>query len=150
MTNIIRKITKIILALAVIQIMFAIENVSEASWWDSIFTSANNFFDIGKDAAKEGNITTEQPGDGSTITIGIPSDSDLYTIINDIYNILFPLGVAVTVIIGGALGIKFMTASAEDKAKVKESLVPYVIGCIAIYGAFGIWKLCMTLFSALD
>ena len=39
------------------------------------------------------------------------------------------------------LGIKFMAASAEDKAKIKESMIPYVVGCIVIYGAFFIWKL---------
>lgn len=147
MTNIIRKISKIILVLVIIQTIFAIENVSEALWWEDIFTSAGKFFNIGKGAAENGQVVT---GEGNaTVTIGTPSDSDLRTIINDIYNILLPLGVAVTVIIGGVLGIKFMMASAEDKAKVKESLVPYVIGCIAIYGAFGIWKICITLFSVL-
>ena len=33
-----------------------------------------------------------------------------------------------------------MMASAEDKAKIKEAMIPYVIGCIVIYGAFFIWK----------
>ena len=68
-------------------------------------------------------------------------------VINDIWGLLFPLGIAVTVIVGGVLGIKFMLASAEDKAKVKESLVPYVVGCVVIYGAFGIWKLTIEIFS---
>lgn len=57
-----------------------------------------------------------------------------------IYNILLTIGIALTVIIGGILGIKFMMASAEDKAKIKEAMIPYVIGCIVIYGAFFIWK----------
>ena len=69
---------------------------------------------------------------------------------NDLYSIVFPLGVAVTVIVGVVLGIKFMLASAEDKAKVKESMVPYVVGCIVIYGAFAIWKISIQLFSALS
>ena len=69
--------------------------------------------------------------------------------LDDIYWVLFPMGIAVTVIIGGSLGVKFMMASAEDKAKVKESIVPYVAGCIVIYGAFGIWKICIELFSIL-
>lgn len=34
-----------------------------------------------------------------------------------------------------------MTGSVEQKAKVKDSLVPYVAGCIVIFGAFGIWKM---------
>lgn len=42
-------------------------------------------------------------------------------------------------IVGTILGIQFMVASAEDKAKVKEAIVPYVVGCIVIFGAFTIW-----------
>ena len=87
---------------------------------------------------------------GSTVTIGTPSDAEIKEIINDIYNILFPLAVVITVAIAGVLGIKFMMASAEDKAKLKESLVPYVAGCVVIYGAFGIWKLAIIVFSTLS
>ena len=28
----------------------------------------------------------------------------------------------------------------EEKVKVKETLIPYVAGCIIIFGAFTIWK----------
>lgn len=60
--------------------------------------------------------------------------------IDTIYNILLTIGISLTVIVGGVLGIKFMAASAEDKAKIKEAMIPYVVGCIVIYGAFFIWK----------
>ena len=34
--------------------------------------------------------------------------------------------------------------SCEDgKAELKERLVPYVVGCVVIFGAFGIWKIVM-------
>ena len=62
-----------------------------------------------------------------------------------IYNSLLSVGVVLTVVIGGFLGIKFMLASAEDKAEIKQMLMPYVVGCIVIYGAFGIWKLIITI-----
>lgn len=61
--------------------------------------------------------------------------------IDTIYNILVTIGIILTVIIGGILGIKFMMASVEDKAKIKEAMIPYVVGCIVIYGAFFIWKI---------
>ena len=61
-----------------------------------------------------------------------------------IFNILLAVGVILTVIIGGYLGIKFMMASAEDKAQIKEMMIPYVLGCVIIYGAFGIWKIVIT------
>lgn len=48
-------------------------------------------------------------------------------------------------IVGIIIGIQFMVASAEDKAKVKEALVPYVVGCIVIFGAFTIWSIAVNL-----
>lgn len=146
MTNIKQRIGKVLLILLVLQFVFAIVNVSEATSLGDILGSAESFLKKGKENAAKGEVTTE---DNTTIST-IPSDSDLQSIVSDIYNILFPIGVAVTVIVGGVLGIKFMMASAEDKAKVKESLVPYVVGCVVIYGAFGIWKLAITIFSGLS
>ena len=46
---------------------------------------------------------------------------------------------------GAILGIQFITGSVEQKAKVKDSLIPFIVGCVAIFGAFGIWKLVITL-----
>lgn len=48
-------------------------------------------------------------------------------------------------IVGTIIGIQFMVASAEDKAKVKEALVPYIIGCIVIFGAFTIWSIAVNI-----
>ena len=41
-----------------------------------------------------------------------------------------------------------MAGSVEQKAKVKDALVPYIVGCIVIFGAFGIWKLVLTLLES--
>ena len=65
-----------------------------------------------------------------------------------LYNTLFIIAIVVAVIIGMIIAIQFMTASASEKAKVKETLVPYVAGCIVIFGAFGIWKLIVELLSS--
>lgn len=140
MTNIIKAISKILLILIIIQIIFAIVNTSEsASIWSDMYNEADSFIDAGKDGSQN-----------NQIIMGNISAGSVKSIINDIYNILFPLAVVITVIVGGILGIKFMLASAEDKAKIKESLVPYIIGCAVIYGAFGIWKVAITIFSILD
>lgn len=66
-----------------------------------------------------------------------------------IYNILLALGIIFAVIIGMILGIQFMTASVEEKAKVKESLIAYVAGCVVVFGAFGIWKIAVNILSEL-
>ena len=140
MTNIIKTISKILLILLLIQIIFVIVNTSEAaSIWSNMYDGADGFIEAGKEGAQN-----------NQVIMGNISAGKIKNIINDIYNIIFPLAVVITVIVGGILGIKFMLASADDKAKIKESLVPYIIGCAVIYGAFGIWKVAITIFSILD
>ena len=109
----------------------------EAGFWSDIFQYGDEFLEKG------------EVMDRADKTSGV-NDDNVKEIVNDIYNILFPLGVVVTVIVGVVLGIKFMLASAEDKAKIKESMIPYVMGCVVIYGAFGIWKVCIQIFSTLS
>ncbi len=94
--------------------------------WSSVFSDAREFLKKGKD---EGN----------------DFDDKIKTNMGGIYSILVTIGIALTVIIGGVLGIKFMIASAEDKAQIKEAMIPYVVGCIVIYGAFFIWKIAISL-----
>ena len=75
---------------------------------------------------------------GNSITV----DKDQLTSASDeIYNTLTSIGMIVAVIVGMILGITYMMTGAVDKAKVKESIMPYLWGCIVIFGAFGIWKL---------
>ena len=38
-----------------------------------------------------------------------------------------------------------MLGSMEEKAQIKEALIPFVIGCIVAFGAFGIWKIFITI-----
>ena len=132
--NLLIKILSIIIIFQVIICNSTVE-ASEESFWSDIISQGDSFIQIGSSAA-----TNEDAA----------SDADTMQIMNDIYSILFPLGVVATVMVGGFLGIKFMLASAEDKAKVKESMVPYVIGCVVIYGAFGIWRICIQIFSILS
>lgn len=58
-----------------------------------------------------------------------------------LYQLLLAIAMIVAVVIGLLLGIKYMTSSAEDKAEVKETLIPYVISCCVVFGAFTIWKI---------
>lgn len=71
----------------------------------------------------------------------IVDKSQLEEASNEIYNTLTSVGMIIAVIVGIILGITYMMTGAVDKAKVKESIMPYLLGCIIIFGAFGIWKL---------
>ena len=75
-------------------------------------------------------------GTGSTINTGA-----MQSTIDIIYNTLLIIGIVVAVLVGIILGIQFVTGSVEQKGKVKESIIPYIAGCIVIFGAFGIWRL---------
>ncbi len=59
---------------------------------------------------------------------------------NIIYNVLLTIAIGVAVIYASILGVKFMMGSTEDKAQLKESLIPFLIGCIIIFSSFAIWK----------
>lgn len=76
-------------------------------------------------------------------TTGTVNESDVKEYVGYIYNILLACGLVIAVAVGVFLGIKFMMDSAEGQAEVKEMLIPYVVGCVIIFGAFGIWKIVM-------
>ena len=61
----------------------------------------------------------------------------------------FISGVLLTIAIGAIMGVNFITQSIEEKAKVKESMVPWVIGIIVSFGAFTIWEVVVNLFQSL-
>ena len=63
----------------------------------------------------------------------------------DIYNLFLAVATAIAVIVGAMLGLKYMTAGIDKKVEVKESLFPYIISCIVVFGSLGIWKLVVTI-----
>lgn len=64
---------------------------------------------------------------------------------SNLYSVLLISATAVSVLIGLIIGAKYMIGSVEEKAEYKKLLVPYLAGCVAVYGALGIWKLCVTI-----
>ena len=64
---------------------------------------------------------------------------------NYLYNVLVTIGIVISFAIGLIIGIQFILGSAEDQAKVKETLVPYVVGVFVIFAAFTIWRIVIEL-----
>ena len=127
----IKKLKKIVFIISFIIIIFFINiSTSQAS-------SILEIFDFGDNFVHEG--SQESP----------VSQDSIKKISNSLYNTLLVLGTVIAVIIGAILGIQFITGSVEQKSKVKESLIPYFVGCAVIFGAFGIWKLVMTMLGSL-
>lgn len=69
---------------------------------------------------------------------------------SEIYNVLLVCGIGVAVIVGAILGITFIISSAEGKAKISETLVPYIVGCFVVFGAFTIWKIVVNIGNSVE
>ncbi len=91
-------------------------------------SGADNFLNSGKETFQEA-VDQEK----------LKEASDL------IYNTLLIVGTCAAVIMGGILGLQFIMGSVEQKVKVKESIIPFIIGCVVLFGAFGIWRLVILL-----
>ena len=126
------KIIFIIVITILIQMtMVNVEAASKEFKIDGIIDDGDNFL-----AAK----------DTSTEAI---NEESLQKTSKSVFNVLFSIGVALATIVGMIIGIQFMMGSPEEQAKVKETLVPYVIGVFVIFGAFGIWKIVIEIGNSL-
>lgn len=76
-------------------------------------------------------------------------ESSLQGFSTAMYNILLAIAVAIALIVGVIVGIKYMVGSVEEKANYKAMLIPYVAGCAVVFGAFGIWKLVVTMLNSI-
>lgn len=124
-------ISKILLTIIIIfGIFFVLTPMTQASTISDIFTKADDFI---------------QMGDPSTTTM---TEENLQNMSNILYNTLLIIGIVAAVIIGMLIGIKMMTGSVEEKAKTKEMLIPYVAGCIVVFGAFTIWRIVVTILQS--
>lgn len=86
---------------------------------------------------------------GNNDTFSTIDETVLKSASDVIYNILLIIGMCIAVIVAGMLGIKFMIGSVEEKAQIKDAFVPFIIGCIVVFGAFGLWKIAINLFSGI-
>ena len=80
---------------------------------DSVMEGAKGFLDKGEDVVIEGTKLQETS--------------------NFIYNLLLAVAIVVAVIVGMILGIQFMMAGIDEKAKLKETLLPYAVGCVVVF-----------------
>ncbi len=127
-----KKLAQTIVKIFLIILLFQTITIpkSNASFWGDIFSAGDNFLNQGKTSSN--NIINGQAVQDE---------------VEKIYNILFAIGVVLTVLVGAVLGIKFMAGSIEEQAKIKELLLPYIVGCIVVFGTFAIWKIVITVAS---
>lgn len=108
------------------------EPIKVATSVDEIFEDADDFISDGQDLQKQGGVDEEQ----------------LSSMVDFLYNLLLGIGIVAAVIVGTILGIKYMIGSVEEKAEYKETLFAYLISCVVVFGAFGIWKIAILVLSS--
>ena len=130
--TIIRTIFILILLIVIVSIN------TEVLAWSQVIDSGKDFISEGKKAGEDEKL-------GVTVT-----QSGLQNLSGYLYNILLAAGVVIAVIVATILGIQFMVGGAEGQAKVNEMLVPFVVGCIIVFGGFGLWKVAVTIGEKLE
>ncbi len=116
---------KVILILLVLITLFSIN--SKVFAWSEIIDDGKSFID----KADKGQTLIDEQG--------------LKNVSGFLYNVLLAAGVVIAVIVATVLGVQFMMGGAEGQAKVKEMLLPFVVGCIIVFGGFGFWKIAITI-----
>lgn len=61
--------------------------------------------------------------------------SDIFSMAGGIITIVQVVSVIVAVVMLTILGIRYMYASPNDKASIKDRLIPYLMGALLIFGA---------------
>lgn len=94
----------------------------------------------------EGKSFIEKGQSGAEDKIG----TDNLKIMSDtIYNILLVAGIVIAIIVGLIMGIKFIMGGIEEKAEIKAMLIPYIIGCVVVFGAFAIWEVVVNILQSM-
>lgn len=98
---------------------------------DDIFNDGDNFLNNVKPSGQVLNITALKNFSG------------------DMYNYILAIGMVIAVIVGTFLGIKFMVSPIDQKAKIKETLIVYGVGCAVLFGGYTIWKIVVEVLKTL-
>ncbi len=119
---------KIIIFICILSLFLVIiyPTNAQAQSIDDIVTGADEFLEQGGG----------QAGVSTTIDDQILGDTSDF-----LYNVLLGLGMIIAVVVGMILGIKYMMATSEDKAEIKQTLPAYIVACVVVFGAFAIWRL---------
>lgn len=106
---------------------------------DSVISGGDTFIDRGRNGV-----------DSNGKKIETFDDEKFEGNIKSIFKFVYTIGIILSVIISAILGIQIMLASPEEKAEIKEKLIPYIIGCIVTFGAFSIWAIVMNLAGSIQ
>ena len=79
----------------------------------------------------------------------ITGTNKITNLANDIIAVIRIIGSIVSIVIFVWIGVRYMTASIEEKVQYKESLKPYFIGAIMLFGITNILAIISDIISKL-
>lgn len=125
------KIKALLTIIIIVCLIFGLPIYSKAFSVDDIIGDAQGFI---------------SEGDGSAAV----NQGQLEKLSDTVSGVLLSIAVIVTFISIAVMGVQFAVQTVEDKAKVKEAMVPWIIGILISFGAFGIWKFIMNIFYGMS
>lgn len=149
-------VKKVICLLTIMLVVMFNSGVVRAE--DSIMQQGKDWLSLGENGKYQGKNGTviNLPGFGivgtfiSGLIYGLTDDDGTTEtgIFGDFAGMLLGIGIFVTLIVGVVLGMRLMFASVENKAKSKEALMIYIIGCVIIFGSVGIWRILVNILDS--
>lgn len=132
----INRITKSIIILLIAFMMLFATKVSAAelsttepikvAGLGQIISAGNEFIDKGEKAQQNDTDTTVDSFAEQLAPIG---------------SILAGVGIVIFMVVLAIMAIKWIVAKPDDKAKLKQAFIGYVVSAIVFFGAIGIWRL---------
>ena len=162
--NIVKKIIAIFIIVLILNNNYINYNVFAVDTGEQITdnnTKTDTGTDTGTNTETQGTKPTSLPtslddiisNGKSFLQLGVTkneiNEDKLKTLSSFVSSVLLWIAIAVTLISAIVMGINFLTQSVEDKAKIKESMTPWVIGIIISFGAYTIWQITIKLLSSL-
>ena len=130
--NLINKtLSKIIIVLIIISLFSLNLYKVEALTLSEMEEQTKTFLDKGKSEVTNQKIQT----------------GTIFNDLNDLGSILTTIGVGILVIVTLYMGIKYITASPESQAKLKQQLIGLVVSGVVIFGSYYIWKAVIAIVS---
>lgn len=125
-------VLKIILILTVILFILSPDLYATTSMpnADELHSQANNFINKGQSSAK----------------IDV---NKIAEIMKPLASILLGIGTVVLVVVTAVMGVKYIAATPDTRAKLKTQLIGIAVSAIVLFGAYGIWSLAYTIMTDL-
>lgn len=76
--------------------------------------------------------------------------TEIGEIVNPIINLLTGIGIFVIVGVTIVMGIKYMYATPDKAAKLKEQLIGLVVSAVVVLGATAIWKIAYSIMNQVN